>query len=107
MSGSIRFTWLRPGGWTRIGTVAAIAVLFATPMLWAMGTFGIDDDAIRRAVVFAAAGIWFFFLAGYGAGWAMRGFIIRQKDDDDGEDTTPRRPAAAAPHPAPHRPAGH
>jgi hypothetical protein len=101
MSGSVRFTWLRSNGWTRIGVIGAIAVLFAAPMLWALGAFGHDEESVRRALVFAAAGIWFFFIIGYGAGWAMRGFIVRQKEGDEEE----RRPAPPPAHQAP-RPAG-
>jgi hypothetical protein len=85
--------------------VGAVAALFATPMLWALGAFGTEPQAIRSAVVFAASAVWFFFVLGYGAGWAMRGFVIRQKDEDDAPAHRPAAPAA--PHPAPHRPAGH
>jgi hypothetical protein len=89
-----------------MGVVGAIAVLFGTPMLWTLGAFGADEESVRRAIVFVAAGIWFFFVIGYGAGWVMRGFVIRQKEE---EDEPVRRPVAPPPagHPPPHRPPGH
>lgn len=105
---SIRFTWLRPGGWGRLGVVVAVGLLFATPMLWALGAFGQGDEAIRRALIFLFAGLWFGVGVGYSIGWALHGFILRSRDHDDDEDAAPPRPAArpaAPPHP-PGRP-GH
>ncbi|HSV30374.1 MAG TPA: hypothetical protein VLL76_12500 [Candidatus Omnitrophota bacterium] len=103
MSGNFRFTWLRPGGWTRLGIVGAVMVLFGTPMLWAVGMFGDGDDALGRAAVFLLAGLWLFGAGGYAVGWAIRGFIVRQKDPEEEEDrdAPPARPGAP-----PHRP-GH
>ncbi len=102
-----RFSWLRPNGWARLGGVGAVAVVFATPMLWAAGVFGNGDDTLKRALVFLFGGMWMFVGMGYAFGWALRGFMVRLKDHDDEDD---RRPVAAhAPHPpagAPHRP-GH
>ena len=101
---SVRFTWLRPGGWVRLGVVAAVAILFATPMLWALGAFGNGDEAIRRGLIFLFAGLWFGIGTGYAAGWALRGFILRSKEPDDDEEPAPVRPAAR-PAVQPARPA--
>lgn len=101
---SYRFSWLRPNGWNRLGGVGALAVLFATPMLWAVGGFGAGDDNIRRALIFLFAGMWMFVAIGFGVSWALRGFMVRLKDAD--EDEGAHRPTAP-PHP-PHPPAaGH
>lgn len=101
---NIRFSWLRPSGWARLGVVGAVGVLFATPMLWALGVFGGNDEAIHRAVIFLFAGLWFFIGIGYTLGWSIRGFIVRLKEDE-GEEGAPHRPAAPS-HPpaAAHRP---
>ncbi|MBC7953100.1 MAG: hypothetical protein H7Z12_14935 [Rhodospirillaceae bacterium] len=104
-----RFSWLRPGGYTRLGGVGAVAVLFATPMLWALGAFDAGEDTMKRALIFLFAGMWFFVGTGYVFGWAIRGFMVRLKDhedDDDGPAHRPAGPAHAPPAGAPHRP-GH
>lgn len=98
-----RFSWLRPNGWSRVGGVGAVAILFATPMLWALGVFGNSDETLRRALIFAFAGMWMFVGAGYAFGWALRGFMVRIKDHDDEEEGAHR--PAGAPHAA-HPPAG-
>lgn len=100
---NIRFSWLRPSGWTRLGVVGAVAVIFAAPMLWALGVFGSDDEAVRRAIVFTFAGLWFFIAVGLTLGWAIRGFIVRLKEPDE-EEEGGHRPSAP-PH-ASHPPAG-
>lgn len=109
MPGTYRFSWLRPGGWTRLGVAGGAATVFLTPMLWSLGVFGDDPEAVRRAVVFLMAGLWFFIALGYLVGWAIRGFVVRVKgegDDDEGDrEQPPARPAAHGPGPAsgPHR----
>lgn len=106
---NIRFSWLRPSGWTRLGLAGAAGILFATPMLWALGGFGADDEAIRRAIVFLFSGLWFFVALGYTIGWSIRGFIVRIKESDEDEEGGHR--PAAPPHPptgggTSHRPPG-
>ncbi|MCR6633251.1 MAG: hypothetical protein NVV74_26190 [Magnetospirillum sp.] len=104
-----RFSWLRPNGWTRLGAVGAVVVLFATPMLWAVGGFGDGDDTVRRALIFLFAGLWLFIGGGYVLGWALRGFMVRLKDPDEDEDGAPaHRPVGshAPAHPPAHSPAG-
>jgi hypothetical protein len=104
-----RFSWLRPGGWNRLGGVGAVATMFATPMMWALGVFGADDDTIKRSLIFLFAGMWFFVGTFYVLGWAIRGFLVKTKDHEEDEDGPAHRPAAP-PHPpgaaVPHRP-GH
>lgn len=121
MTGAYRVTFLRPGGWTRLGGAGAVGVIFATPMLWALGGFGDGDDSVQRAVIFLLSGVWFFVTFGYMVGWALRGFIVRLKEADEDEDAPPHRPGGPAhlpphqpshppaPHapPPPHRPPGH
>lgn len=105
-----RFSWLRPNGWTRLGGAGAVAVVFSTPMLWALGWFGNGDDTIKRALIFAFAGMWLFVCAGYVLGWALRGFMVRLKDQDEEDEGGRHAPspshAAHPPAAAAHRP-GH
>ena len=104
---SYRFTLLRSGGWTRLGLTGAIAVIFATPMLWALGVFGQGDDSIERTLIFLFAGLWFSVAVGYMTGWAVRGFMVKLREAEDAEDGPPHRPATGpAMHPPPHSPGG-
>lgn len=100
---SVRFSWLRPGGWGRLGVVVSMALLFATPMMWATGVFGTGDDSLRRALVFLFAGLWFGVGVGYGLGWAVRGFVLHTRDHDEDDASPPPRPTPARPA-APHPP---
>ncbi|MGE5546113.1 MAG: hypothetical protein ACM33T_04385 [Solirubrobacterales bacterium] len=97
MSGTYRFSWLRPSGWTRLGAALGVMALFTTPMLWAVGTFGHDDQAIPHAIVFGLAGLWLFLAAGLMAGWAVRGFLVRVKGGDEDADEAPHGAASHAP----------
>lgn len=99
-----RFSWLRPGGWTRLGLAGAVAIMFATPMMWSLGVFGDDDGTMKRAVIFLFAGLWFCVGTGYMVGWSLRGFMVRLKDHDEDDDAPAHRPAAA-PHAPAHPPA--
>ncbi len=104
-----RFSWLRPNGWTRLGGLGAVVALFSTPMLWAVGVFGVGEDALRRALIFLFAGMWLCVGAGWMLGWALRGFMVRLKEEDDDDRAGPAHraaPPAHAPHPpaAAHRP---
>lgn len=101
VTGNFRFSLLRSSGWTRFGVAGAVAVFFATPMLWSIGLFGLDEQGIHRAVVFLFSGVWFFIALGYSIGWAVHGFVFRPKEsEEDGE-----RPSAAhAPPPPSSRP---
>ncbi|CAA7623375.1 hypothetical protein [Magnetospirillum sp. UT-4] len=101
---TIRFTWLRPGGWTRMGMVGAVAVMFATPMLWSLGVFAPEEEELRRALIFLASGMWLFVALGYGAGWVLRGFVVRSKEGEDGDDGHHHAPS---PPPAAHKPPAH
>ena len=104
MTGMYHFTLIRSGGWVRLGATAAVGVVFVTPMLWALGRFGVDPEAPRRAVIFAAAGVGLALALGSGVAWAVRGFLVRKKEGgEDGE----RRPAAATGHPGAVHPHPH
>ena len=94
-----RVSFIKASGWTRLGLAGAAGVLFTAPMLWALGSFGFADEAIHRAIVFTLSGVWCPIAVGYLVGWAVQGFVIRQRvvEDDDA--------AAPAAHP-PSRPAG-
>lgn len=98
-----RFSWLRPGGWNRLGGVGAFSVLFGTPMMWALGAFGMGEDSLKFAAVFLLSGIWFFVSLGYGISWAVRGFMAKVKDGDGDEDS----PAAGREPPRPPAGGGH
>jgi hypothetical protein len=97
MTGSYRISFMRSSGWTRLGLAGAVAAVFATPMLWALGAFGTGDDALHRAVVFVAAALWFFTATCYVIGWALKGFMVRLKDPDDEGDEPSRHPSHASP----------
>ncbi len=97
MSG-FRVSYVKASGWTRLGLAGAVAVLFGTPMLWALGTFGAGDDALHRGAVFGLAGLWFAVATGYLVGWAVQGFVIRTKAATDEEaDEQPSRPSPPPP----------
>lgn len=94
-----KISYLRAAGWTRLGLAGAVGILFASPMMWALGVFGGGDDALHRVVIFALSGLWFFVGTCYVIGWALQGFVVRIKNpDEDSEDAPPRRPS---PPPAP------
>jgi hypothetical protein len=102
-----RISYIRSTGWTRLGLAGAVGVLFASPMLWALGAFGTGDDALHRAVIFALSGLWFCVGTFYVVGWALQGFVIRQKvPDEDADEIPARRPPAAPPPPPAGRPPG-
>lgn len=102
-----RISYAKAAGWTRLGLAGAVAALFGAPMLWALGAFGGGDDALHRAVIFALAGLWFFVATFFVIGWAVQGFVIRQKAvEEDADDGPPRRPMPSAPPPPAGRPAG-
>ncbi len=103
-----RFSWHRPGGWTRLGAAGAVGILFVTPVLWSLGVFGAAEDTLKRAMIFAFAGMWFCVGFGYMLGWALMGFMVKLKDHDEDEDAhkhaPPSRPPAAS---GAHRSSGH
>jgi hypothetical protein len=102
---SYRISYIRSTGWTRLGLAGAVAILFGSPMLWALGVFGNGDDALHRTVIFTLAGLWFFVGTFYVVGWALQGFVIRQKAaEEDSDDMPPRRPPPSAPPPPAARP---
>lgn len=108
-----KISYIRSTGWTRLGLAGAVAILFGSPMLWALGVFGGGDDALHRVVIFTLAGLWFFVGTFYVIGWALQGFVVRQKVADEDADEAPpiRRPPPSAPPPQssrpPARPSGH
>ncbi|TAN61884.1 MAG: hypothetical protein EPN20_11640 [Magnetospirillum sp.] len=93
-----RVSFIKASGWTRLGLAGAAAALFCAPMLWALGSFGFAEEAIHRAIIFGLSGVWCFIALGYMVGWAMQGFIIRQKVVEEDSDDAP---AAHRPPPAP------
>jgi fatty acid desaturase len=107
---SYRISFFRAQGWTRAGLALAAFVLFSAPMLWALGWFGASDEAMHRAIIYALSGLWAFVALGYLTGWALQGFVIRQKvADEDAEDGPPagsHRPTPPLP-PKPGAPAKH
>ncbi len=105
MAATYRFSLLRAEGWARLGFAGAVAVLFGTPMLWALGVFGADQPAMIHAVIFMFAGVFLTLGLGYAIGWAVRGFTVRLKDAAD-EDEAAHRPALGHAGPA-HPTAGH
>jgi hypothetical protein len=97
-----RISFIKAGGWTRLGLAGGVAAAFTTPMLWALGSFGAGDEAIHRAIVHGLSALWMFIAAGYLTGWALQGFVIRQKAaEEDSEDSPPRSAPPPPPRPAP------
>ena len=106
MSATYRFSVLRSEGWARLGFAGAVIVLFGTPMLWALGVFGADQNAVVHAMIFMFAGIFLALGLGYAVGWAVGGFTVRLKEPADEDEHRPAAGHAAPAHgPAPH-PAG-
>lgn len=95
-----RISFIRSNGWTRLGIAGAGAALFSAPMLWALGSFGFAEEAIHRAIIFALSGAWCLMALGYLVGWALQGFIIRQKVTEEDSDDAPPAPASHRPPPA-------
>jgi hypothetical protein len=103
---SYRVSFMKAGGWTRLGLAAGAAAASSAPMLWALGSFGAAEEAIHRAIIYAVSGFWLFLAAGYLTGWAMQGFIIRQKvAEEDADDGPARRPTPPPGPPPSARPA--
>jgi len=104
-----RVSFLRTNGWTRLGMAGAAGAVFLTPMLWAMGSFGAAEESIHRAIIFAVAGLWLFIAVGYLVGWALQGFVVRQKVvEEESEDGPAHRPAPPPPsRPAPPKGGAH
>jgi hypothetical protein len=88
-------------GWLRLGAATGIGLMFLTPMLWALGMFGASQEAIPRAVVFGVCGMLFGVSTLALIGWAMKGFVVRQKRQQDDDDDSPKRPAVPRPSSAP------
>ncbi|CAA7624761.1 hypothetical protein [Magnetospirillum sp. SS-4] len=104
---SYRVSFIKASGWTRLGVAAGTAAALSAPMLWALGSFGLAEEAIHRAIVYAGAGLWLFLAAGWLTGWAIQGFVIRQKaTEDEADDRPPQRPTPppAPPHSRPAPP---
>jgi hypothetical protein len=103
-----RVSFIKAGGWTRLGVAGAAAVLFSAPMLWALGSFGFAEEAIHRAIIYALSGTWCLLAFGYLVGWAVQGFVIRQKVvEEEDEDARPSAPPPSRPAPPPSRSGGH
>lgn len=103
-----RVSLTRSSGWTRLALPGAMSVIFATPMLWAVGTFDSAPDPMLRSIVFGLSGILFFSLTPWLIGWAVQGFVIRRKPTDDSDDAPAARssaPRPASPAPRPGSPA--
>lgn len=91
---SYKVSFIKSSGWTRLGLAAGTAAALSAPMLWALGSFGHADEAIQRAIIYAGSGLWLFLATGYLVGWAIQGFVIRQKvSEDEADDRPPSRPA--------------
>ena len=101
-----RVSFTKAGGWTRLGVAGAAAMLFSAPMLWALGSFGFAEEAIHRAIIYAISASWSLLAFGYLVGWAVQGFVIRQKvAEEEDEDSRPSAPPPSRPSPPPSRPA--
>jgi hypothetical protein len=108
MSANYKFSLLRASGWTRLGVTGAVAILFATPMLWSLGIFGEGDEALHRGMVFLFAGVWLFMVVGYTLGWAIHGFMVKIREAEEGDgDEQPRRAPPPPPPPVARRPPQH
>jgi len=88
-------------GWKRVPLPAAVAALFGTPMLWGLGVFDGTADPLRHAAIFGASAILLSCLAPWSIGWALQGFVLRQKAEHEptahGETPhTPQRHGAPA-----------
>jgi len=98
-----RVSFIKASGWTRLGLAGAVGVLFSTPMLWALGSFGFADEALHRAIVFALSGVWCPIAVGYLVGWGVQGFVIRQRVVEEDSDDAPAHRPPPGPPPGPAR----
>jgi hypothetical protein len=90
-----RISLTKSNGWTRLGLPGAVFVLFATPMLWALGVFDGTTDPQMHAIVFGLFGILCFGATPLLIGWAVQGFVVRRRPSDDAEPASETRPVAA------------
>ncbi len=86
----------KSNGWTRLGLPGAMFMLFATPMLWALGAFDGTAEPLLHAIVFGLFGIFCFGLTPWLIGWALQGFLVRRKTGEESDESAEsvRRPAA-------------
>jgi hypothetical protein len=92
-----RLSVIRAKGWARMSLPGSVALLFATPMLWAVGLFDATADALRHAIVFGISGVLLCGLMPPLFGWALHGFAVRRKpaEDDETADHPVIHPAAS------------
>jgi len=102
-----RLSALRNKGWIRMGIIGAATVCPVTAMLRAIGWFSDGDRGLEQAATFLVAGVVFWLLLGFSAGWVMHGFVVRLRESDEDHDeprsgpgSTPQRPTAAHAAPA-------
>lgn len=88
-------------GWKRVALPATVASLFGTPMLWGLGVFDGTADPLRHAAIFGASAILLSCLTPWCIGWALQGFVLRQKAEHEPAHGEPPH----ATHPRPGAPA--
>ncbi|EKV29171.1 hypothetical protein C882_0478 [Caenispirillum salinarum AK4] len=102
-----RLTPLKPGGWHRLGLLAALGLVPLTVMLWTTDAFGGGEIGVQSALIFLGCGLVLVALLSFGLGWAFRGFAVRTHAEGEDEDRDHGRPRGTpAPHAVPsHAPA--
>jgi hypothetical protein len=93
-----RLSPIRAKGWGRLSLPAAVAMIAATPMLWAVGLFDATAEPLRHAVIFGISGVVFCALVPPLFGWALQGFAVRKKPAEGDEHAGDH---VEAPHSAP------
>ena len=86
---------VRVKGWVRLGFPGAVAALFASPMLWALGLFDGTAAPLPHAIIFGLSAMALFGVTPSLLGWALQGFAVRRKIGEE-PDEHARGPAPVA-----------
>jgi len=80
------FSPTRLAGWKRVALPCVMATWFGTPMLWALGVFDGTADPLQHAAIFGVNGVLLALLVPWCIGWALQGFVLRQKAEPENRD---------------------
>jgi hypothetical protein len=102
MMSESHFSPTRFAGWKRVALPGVAITLFGTPMLWALGVFDGTADPLQHAATFGVSGVLLSLVTPWCVGWALQGFMLRQKPEPETRDelshSVPPRPGSPSHH---------